>query len=105
MWDVRSKYKTLKKNKHFKRFTNKYYLASITFVFIICFIDSNNMFVWSKLKLKISEQENVVNIYKNRISELDTKIEELSKDKASLEKFAREKYFFQMSNEEVFILQ
>ena len=105
MWDVRSKYKTLKKNKHFKRLTNKYCLASIIFVFVICFIDSNNMFIWSRLKLKIREQENVVDIYKNRISELDTKIEELTKNKTSLEKFAREKYFFQMTNEEVFILQ
>lgn len=70
----------------------------------ITFFDSNNLIDWSKVVLNISEQESQKNYYKQEIKSIEEKLNELTSNRDSLEKFAREQYMFKEDSEDVFIV-
>ena len=79
---------------------NKYFIVTFAFLLTVGFIDKNNAIKW-----KISQQERLIRQYKKDIQATDDKIKELTSDLDSLEKYAREHYYFQKENEEVFIVE
>lgn len=95
----------LKENKVFKRLTNKYVITFIIFAIFIIFIDKNSVLVWAQNKINIVKQERTIRQYREDILKTEEKLKELTSDKDSLEKFAREQYYFQESNEEVFLVK
>ncbi|MFA6677378.1 MAG: septum formation initiator family protein [Bacteroidales bacterium] len=80
-------------------------IASIIFFVIIVFLDSNNIIRWSSEIMHVHNQEKTIQEYKRKIKETDAKLESLTNNKDSLEKFAREKYFYHKKNEEIFIVE
>lgn len=70
----------------------------------ITFFDSNNLIDWSKVVINISEQESQKNYYKQEIKSIEEKLNELTSNRDSLEKFAREQYMFKEDSEDVFIV-
>ncbi|MDD6103452.1 MAG: septum formation initiator family protein [Bacteroidales bacterium] len=84
---------------------NKYFIVTFAFVIIITFIDKNSIIRFIDLSIDKYRQERVMKQYRKDIVELDKKIKELSYDRDSLEKFARENYYFHEKDEEIFIVR
>lgn len=83
---------------------NKYFIVSVLFLVLILFVDRNNVLRWCRDLVTVVRQEKAIRQYKKDIEVLDGQLRELSSDKDSLEKFAREQYYFQKEGEEVFIV-
>lgn len=87
-----------------KFFRNKFVVVTILFLVWILFLDTNNVFVWLNDMNEVNNQERQIEYYKDAIKHTDEKLKELSSNKDSLEKFAREQYLFHEKDEEVFII-
>jgi cell division protein FtsB len=84
---------------------NKYFLVTIFFVIWVLFIDTNNLIRWYSDMKDVAAQERQKNYYKEAIRQTDEKLKELKSNKDSLEKFAREQYFFHEPDEDLFIIE
>ena len=89
----------------FKIIRNKYFIATTVFVLWITFFDANNLVDLFRVARHVGEQENQKEYYKDMIRSTEEKLNELTSNRDSLEKFAREQYLFQESDEEVFIVE
>ena len=82
---------------------NRYTFIILAFVLYLSFIDQNNFMTQysyhSELKTLISEKE----YYQQAIKKTSQELDDLTKNPATLEKFARENYFMKKENEEVFV--
>ena len=83
---------------------NKYFLVTLLFVIIIL-VDSNSIFVWFRSRSRLRSQYEQIEYYNNEIKATESKINELASQKDSLEKFAREEYFYHENDEDVFIVE
>ncbi|MEN6617898.1 MAG: septum formation inhibitor [Rikenellaceae bacterium] len=92
-------------SKFFKIIKNKFFIVGVVFAVWITFIDSNSLIDWAKIVLNISKQEEQKRYYKQEIEATEEKLLELGSNLDSLEKFAREQYFFLEEGEDVFIVQ
>lgn len=84
---------------------NKFLIVGVVFAVWITFFDSNSLIDWAKVILNISKQEEQKKYYKQEIEATEEKLLELGSNLDSLEKFAREQYFFLEDGEDVFIVQ
>ena len=87
-----------------KLFKNMYFLATIVFLVIILFVDTNNVFTLIKTRSDIKSQEEQKIFYKKAIKETEENLLELSSNRDSLEKFAREQYQFREDDEDLYIV-
>lgn len=92
------------RGKVFKILANKYFIVSFVFLVLVGFVDRNNIVRWCRDIVTVMRQEKVIRQYRKDIEAIDGKLRELTSDKDSLEKFAREQYYFQKKDEEVFIV-
>ncbi len=85
--------------------TNKYLLA-ICVYFILSFFMMDNTYIdrWNNLE-KIRELNGQIESYEKQIETCMKKMDELTTNKANLERFAREEYYMKRKNEEVFIIE
>lgn len=97
-------FQTIKDSRLIRILKNKYLLVTVFFVVWIVFFDSNNLISWSSDIRMVIMQERQKNYYKEAIRETDEKLKELGSNRDSLEKFAREQYFFHEKDEELFII-
>lgn len=84
---------------------NKFFIVTMAFVISILFVSKNNAIRWIENKYNIYQQEKIIRQYREEIRKTDDKIKELTSDLDSLEKYAREHYYFLKENEEVFIVE
>ncbi|MBO7321019.1 MAG: septum formation initiator family protein [Bacteroidales bacterium] len=84
---------------------NKFFIVTLAFVISILFVSKNNAIRWIENKYNIYQQEKIIRQYREEIRKTDDKIKELTSDLDSLEKYAREHYYFLKENEEVFIVE
>ena len=80
---------------------NKYLIVTIVFLVWIAFFDKHSLVTNYQLNQDLEQLEKENADYKEQIAITKAEIEALNKD---LEKFAREKYFFQKENEDVFVV-
>ena len=92
------------RRKFVRILTNKYFIVTFVFAVIVLFVDRNNLIRWAGDYLEVLRQERVIRQYGRDIEELDRKLDQLTSDRDSLEKFAREEYYFHREDEEVFIV-
>lgn len=92
------------RRKFVKIITNKYFIVTFIFAVIVLFVDRNNLIRWAGDYIEVLRQERVMRQYTRDIDELDRKLDQLTSDRDSLEKFAREEYYFHREDEEVFIV-
>ena len=90
--------------KVFKTLTNKYLITSILFLSFIVFFGKNNLTDWGKDFYFKYQQEKIISTYRKDMERLDIRIQELSSNRDSLEKFAREQYYFHEKDEDIFIV-
>lgn len=84
---------------------NKYILATFFFLVWILFFDSNNLFTWYSNLREVAAQEKQKKYYRESIRRTDEMLQELSSNRDSLEKFAREQYLFHKDDEDVFVIK
>lgn len=85
--------------------SNKYIITLVLFILIVFFIDRNNVIRWAEDYVHQFQQEKIIENYIQEIESLDERINELSSNRDSLEKFAREQYFFHEKDEDIFIVK
>ncbi len=95
----------IKDNKGVILLKNKYLLASLFFIIWILFIDTNNLFNFYSNIRTVVLQERQKKYYQESIKHIDDRLNELSSNRDSLEKYARERYLFHESDEHVYIVE
>ncbi len=83
------------------------YALVVTFLFLlfVLFKPGSNIFNWLDARREISRQEKQISEYGKELEELDKRINLLTSDRDTLEKFAREKFHLAAPGEDVFILE
>jgi cell division protein FtsB len=93
-----------KESAFWKIIRNKYLLVTVVFFVWITFFDSNSLIKCSRVVSSISSQEQEKRYYKDEIKSIEEKLNELSSNRDSLEKFAREQYKFHKDDEDIYII-
>lgn len=84
---------------------HRYLFTFLIFVLAISFVHPHHIgLLLSKRKILKNLQEQEV-YYKDKIKSDSTRLMELLKDNTTLEKFAREQYYFHKPNEDVFVIE
>jgi cell division protein DivIC len=83
-------------------FRNRYVVAATLFLTWMIFFDSANLMTQLRLIQSVNNLQRDKEYYQEEIIKAEAEKKTLAEDK---ETFAREKYYLQKSNEEVFILE
>ena len=83
---------------------NRYLLAITAFAVWITFFDENNLFVQRQRTKDLNELKAKIAYYHSQVDLTKKELKDLQNDPATLEKYAREKYFMKRDNEEVFVV-
>lgn len=98
-----------KSNKSFKDiFKGKlggYIAITALFAVLLLFYPGNNLFTLLKTIAEIHSQERQMRKYQLEIVDMNQQIEDLTTDRDTLEKFARERFHFAQPGEDVYILK
>ena len=81
-------------------------ITAMTVVFLLLWLigPGNTLIHWAGAAIEVSRQEKQMEIYRQQIEDMDTKIRMMKTDKDTLEKFAREQFGFCAPGEDVYIL-
>jgi cell division protein FtsB len=88
----------------FRLLKNKFLIAGFLFLIWITFFDANNLIDWVKVRKNVKEQNRQIKYYQNEIENIDKKLNELNSNLDSLEKFAREQFYFKNPDEDIFVV-
>ncbi|TWR24567.1 septum formation initiator family protein [Mucilaginibacter achroorhodeus] len=83
---------------------NKFFLVTLAFVIWMVFFDKNDVFSQYEYRQQLNKLKQEQEFYKTETEKVKNDLNELSSDKAKLEKFAREKYLMKKDNEDVFVI-
>lgn len=104
MQKIKTLYKKYnQKWKPLKFFKNFYVISFLVFALRMFFFDNSTLFVHKNINAEIKEANNSIMFYKKEIQKLKKELQML-KNKNTLEKFARENYYFKNQNENIFII-
>ncbi|MDO4779658.1 MAG: septum formation initiator family protein [Bacteroides sp.] len=84
---------------------NKYLLATTIFLFIIIFIDDDNLRKRFSNTVEIKRLNSEIEQYKEEYKEATRKLEDLERSREGIEKIARERYFMKKDNEDIFVFE
>lgn len=99
------KYRQWKRHPVGKVLLNKYFVVGLIFLLWICFFDINNVGELVRSRAALRNQRRQIEFYEQEISKMNRKLEQLDSERDSLEKFAREEYFYLQDGEEVYIVK
>ena len=84
---------------------NKFFIAGTLFAVLIIFLDQSNLIDWSAALNDVKNQRDEKRYYEEEIARTREKLRQLQSNRDSLEKFAREQYFYLEDGEEIFIVE
>lgn len=91
-----------------KDFNTKYFLiyAAALLVLALAFLllKKDNIIRWIESGITIRRQERQIEYYQKEIEDLRRRVEDMTSDKDTLEKYARETYGFSAPGEDVYIV-
>lgn len=96
--------KRIRRNICFRIFTNKYLIVTVVFL-VIGFLDPNGIISLLRNRNEIAFQEASIRKYRRDIDEIGERIEGMSTKRDSVEKFAREEYYYHSEDEDIFIMK
>ena len=82
----------------------KYIAVAVGFLVWMIFFDQQNYFYRTKLDREMETLVKDTLFYTKEIQEATKRLDELSGDKAALEKLGREKYLMKQDDEDVFVI-
>jgi len=91
--------------KLIKIISNKFFIAGTLFAVWVIFFDQSNLIEWGRAWIDVKHQEAEKLYYQEEIARTREKLRELQSNRDSLEKFAREQYYYLEDGEEVFIVE
>lgn len=80
------------------------FITLIAFVVYVLFIKHDNALRWAHAGITIRQQEKQIEACRQDISDLDARIEAMTSDKDSIERFARETYLFAEPGDDVYLV-
>lgn len=80
-------------------------VSTAVFLILICFASRANVGHWIKSLVQLRRQKHQIEMYQERNAELDGKIESLSTNLDTLERFARENFLFSEPGEDVYAVE
>lgn len=83
---------------------NKYFLVTLAFVVWMLFFDKNDIYSQYQYHEQVSKLKAESEFYQKETAKVSKDLDELTSDKAQLEKFAREKYLMKKANEDVYVV-
>ena len=84
----------------------KYILvSSAVFLVIITFLMRDNLIRWIGAGMTLHRQRKQIEYYQKSNAELEEQLQNLSTDRDTLEKFARENFHFAAPDEDVYIIE
>jgi cell division protein DivIC len=84
---------------------NKYFLSTAIFVVFITFFDDRDLVANYHHRQQLKELERSAQYYRAEIEKTKNELNQLKNDAATLEKYAREKYYMKRDNEDVFVIK
>ena len=84
---------------------NKYVVASILFMIWVTFINDIDLIFIMKSKSELNEMKEQLDYYEEQNQQTSESLAEITTDKNTLERFAREQYFMIRSNEDIFVIR
>lgn len=79
-------------------------ITGLIFLIWVSFFDQNNLITQIQYHFELSKLEEEKTFYRSELKQIKTDLKELKSNPASLEKFAREKYFMKKEDEEIFVI-
>lgn len=73
------------------------------FLYAWTFGGGNTFISWIRAKSEIVSMDRQIREYREKTREMDSRIRELRSDRDSLEKFAREKFYFAAPGEDIYL--
>lgn len=88
----------------FKIITNKYVLAFVIFGLMILFFSPYDLFTIRDSQNELDDINAKIEFLSNQSDSMDTELQKLKTDPATLEKYARESYHQKREGEDVYII-
>lgn len=85
-------------------FRNKYIIAIIAFIFLMLFLDHNDIFVQMDRQRQLNVLLTSKQYYQQQIDQTRKNLADLQNNSAALEKYAREKFLLKKDNEDLFVV-
>ena len=83
-----------------------FFVVTTSIFILLWIVGPGNTFVhWIKAGLEIRRQEKMIENYQRENAELDRRIDMMKTDRDTLEKFAREQFYFAAPGEDVYIVE
>lgn len=102
---VKEKYREWKQHSVGKVLLNKYFVVGFIFLVWICFLDTNNVGQMIRSRVTLRRQQQQIEFYEQEISKMNRKLEQLNSERDSLERFAREEYYYHQDGEDVYVIE
>ena len=100
IWD-RSKDGNKKEQRSFLRYA---IVATVIFL-LFMFLKKDNLVNWVQAGITLRRQQRQIELYRQENAELDRRIRVMTGDRDSLERFAREEFFFAEPGDDVYITE
>ena len=102
---IKARYRLWRHHPVGKVLLNKYFIVGLIFVIWIGFFDTNNVGTLLRSRRTLRSQRQQIEFYEREIAEMERKLEQLKSQRDSLEKFAREEYFYLQDGEDVYVIK
>ena len=83
---------------------NKFFIAFAAFTVWMIFFDERDVFTMRHHREELRELQQSKKYYTDQINKEKTELEKMKNSPATLEKYAREKYYMKRDNEDLFIV-
>ncbi|MCL2728219.1 MAG: septum formation initiator family protein [Bacteroidales bacterium] len=84
---------------------NKFFITGTLFVVWITFFDQSSLIDWGASMIDVNRQKKEKKYYEDEIARTQEKLRQLQSNRDSLERFAREQYYYLEDGEEIFIVE
>ena len=102
---IGEKYRQWRAHPAGKVLLNKYFIVGFVFVVWLCFFDNNNVGQMLRARRTLRNQRQQIEFYQQEINKMERKLEQLKSQRDSLEKFAREEYYYLQDGEDVYVIK
>ena len=83
---------------------NKFFIAFAAFTIWMLFFDERDVFTMRHHRQELRELQQSKRYYTEQINQERTELENLKNNPATLEKYARERYYMKRDNEDLFLI-
>ena len=83
---------------------NKFFIAFAAFTIWMLFFDERDVFTMRHHRQELRELQQIKRYYTEQINQERTELENLKNNPATLEKYARERYYMKRDNEDLFLI-